>query len=60
VVALPLAFMLGEGAQVLGVKVMLPAWLLMGTVAITLLMALVSSVTALRVVHVLEPVTLLR
>ncbi len=60
VVALPFAFGLGEAAQVLGVKVTLPVWLLLGTIGITLLMALVSSVSALRLVHVLEPVQLLR
>jgi putative ABC transport system permease protein len=58
--ALPLAFVLGHAAEMLGVKVMLPAWLLLGTVAITMVMALASSLGALRQVQVLEPVTLLR
>jgi putative ABC transport system permease protein len=60
ILALPAAFVLGEGVQVLGVKVLLPAWLLGGTVAITLVMALASSVAALRLVRMLEPAMLLR
>jgi putative ABC transport system permease protein len=58
--ALPLAFALGEGAEVLGVKVLLPVWLLAATVAINLLIALASSLAALRLVRRVEPATLLR
>jgi putative ABC transport system permease protein len=58
VLALPLAFVLGEAAEMLGVKVMLPVWLLACTFAVTLLMALASSLAALRQVRRLDPVLL--
>jgi putative ABC transport system permease protein len=60
VLAVPIAFALGEVGEVLGLKVRLPLWLLAATVASTLLMALVSSLAALRLVGRLEPVLLLR
>jgi putative ABC transport system permease protein len=59
VFALPAAFVLGEGAEMLGVKVLLPAWLLLATVAITLLMALASSLSTIRMVRQVEPAMLL-
>jgi putative ABC transport system permease protein len=59
VLALPAAFALSEGADVLGLKVLLPAWLLAATVAVTLLMALASSLAALRLLRQLEPGILL-
>jgi putative ABC transport system permease protein len=60
VLALPIAFALGQGAEVLGLKVILPVWLLVSTVTSTLLMALASSLAAVRLVQRVEPVMLLR
>jgi putative ABC transport system permease protein len=59
VFALPAAFILGQAAEMLGVRVLLPAWLLLATVAITLLMALTSSFSAVRMVRQVEPAMLL-
>ncbi len=58
--ALPTVFGLAQLANHLGARVHLPWWLLSGAVVITLTMALVSGVTALRSLRHVEPATLLR
>jgi putative ABC transport system permease protein len=58
--AVPIIFGLCRGADSLGAKVLLPSWLLAGAVAVTLSMALVSGVAALRSLRLVEPATLLR
>jgi putative ABC transport system permease protein len=60
VLALPAIFALGNGADVLGVTVLLPLWLLAGTVTVTLGMALFSGLAALRLLWRMEPAILLR
>ena len=47
-------------AQSLGAKVLLPVWLLAGAAAVTLVMALLSGLAALRSLRLAEPATLLR
>jgi putative ABC transport system permease protein len=58
--ALPAALALSELANELGAKVLLPGWLLAGAGAITMVMALLSGLFALRSLRGVEPVTLLR
>src|SRR4051794_9965259 len=58
--ALPTAFGLAEVADRLGVHVDLPWWLLTGATAVTLVMALLSGLTALRSLRLVEPAMLLR
>jgi putative ABC transport system permease protein len=58
--ALPAVFALAEVADRLGVKVNLPWWLLTGATAVTLTMALLSGLFALRSLRDVEPATLLR
>jgi putative ABC transport system permease protein len=60
VLALPAAFALAWVADALGIAVSLPAWLLATTAAVTLGMALLSSLTALRLLRRIEPALLLR
>jgi putative ABC transport system permease protein len=60
VLALPCAFALAEVADVLGVRVMLPIWLLAGSAAITMSMALGAGMMALRSLRLIEPAILLR
>jgi putative ABC transport system permease protein len=60
VLALPAVFALAQCAEVLGVTVLLPAWLLASTVAVTMAMALLSGLTALRLLWSMEPAILLR
>jgi putative ABC transport system permease protein len=60
ILALPIAWVLSLGAEHAGIRVLLPAWLLIGTAAITLAMALFSGVAGLRPLRRLEPATLLR
>jgi putative ABC transport system permease protein len=58
--AVPSAFALRWWAETMGgVKVMLPGWLLATTLGVTLLTALASSLSALRLVRRLGPATLL-
>jgi putative ABC transport system permease protein len=59
-VSLPLVFALAHVADVVGVTVLLPYWLLVGMAGITLSMALISGTLALRLLHTLEPAMLLR
>ncbi len=58
--ALPAIFGLGAGADTLGAKVLLPIWLLAGGAALTMTMAVVSGLAALRSLRLAEPITLLR
>jgi putative ABC transport system permease protein len=58
--ALPAVYGLAAGADRLGVQVLLPWWLLAGATAVTLVMALVSGLFALRSLRGVEPATLLR
>jgi putative ABC transport system permease protein len=60
VLAYPSVKLLAYGATYLGVNVKLPWELLVGTAAITLLMAMISGLLALRSVRQIEPMTLLR
>lgn len=58
--AVPALFGLVQGARALGAPVLLPGWLLLAASAITLGMALLSGITALRSLRLVEPITLLR
>jgi putative ABC transport system permease protein len=60
VLALPAAFAVAWGVDRLGVTVQLPGWLLATTLAVTMAMALLSGLAALRLLWFLEPATLLR
>jgi putative ABC transport system permease protein len=59
-VALPTIFVLAHFGSEVGAKVMLPWWLLSGAVSVTMAMAVLSGVVALRSLRQVEPVTLLR
>jgi putative ABC transport system permease protein len=58
--ALPVVFGLSGAALLIHTTVRLPAWLVLGTSALTLGMALLSGVWALRSLRQVEPATLLR
>jgi putative ABC transport system permease protein len=59
--ALPAVFGLAECAELLGgARVLLPLWLLAGAVGVTMAMALLSGLLALRSLSLVEPATLLR
>jgi putative ABC transport system permease protein len=58
--AMPVVYGLREGADTLGAKILLPAWLLAGAAAVTMTMALGSGLAALRSLRLVEPATLLR
>lgn len=58
--ALPTVFALARGAGAAGVPVLLPYWLLGGAAAVTLGMAVVSGLWALRSLRLIEPALLLR
>lgn len=58
--AVPAAFGLAEGAEALGARVMLPAWLLLLAVCVTMTMAMLSGLAALRSLRLIEPAILLR
>jgi len=59
-VAAPVIWLLGRGAGAAGVPVLLPAWLLSAAAAVTMGMALVSGLAALRSLRLIEPALLLR
>lgn len=59
-VALPVSLGLAEAARLLDTKVLLPPWVLTGAAALTMGMALLSGVAALRSLRLVEPVSLLR
>jgi putative ABC transport system permease protein len=58
--ALPAVLLFAQAAESLGAKVLLPGWLLGSAAAVTLLMALLSGLSALRSLRLAEPATLLR
>jgi putative ABC transport system permease protein len=58
--ALPLIFALAAGGEGVGARVMLPLWLFAVGSGLTLVMALLSGLTALRSLRLVEPITLLR
>jgi len=58
--ALPGTFGIARLVDVLGAKVNLPPWLLAGSAATTMTMALVSGLAALRSLRLLEPAEFLR
>ncbi|MGF1578344.1 MAG: ABC transporter permease [Gemmataceae bacterium] len=58
--ALPFVYGFGLFANWLGAKVHLPWWLLTSAVTVTMCMALISGLTALRTLRHVEPMTLLR
>lgn len=60
VLALPLIFLFAATTSFLNVTILLPVWLLVATVAVTVLMALASSVAALRLLQRIQPAVLLR
>lgn len=59
-VALPVSLGLAETARLLDTKVLLPSWVLIGAALLTMGMALLSGVAALRSLRLVEPVSLLR
>jgi putative ABC transport system permease protein len=58
--ALPGVFGLAQAAEGMGVQILLPGWLLVGTFTLTLATALLSGLVALRGLRRLEPANLLR
>jgi putative ABC transport system permease protein len=58
--ALPAVFLLAQLGDELGARVMLPPWLLLAAGVVTMVMALLSGLFALRSLRQIEPVTLLR
>jgi putative ABC transport system permease protein len=60
VFGIPATYAFAYLANVLGVSVMLPWWLLAGATVVTLVMALSSGLLALRSLRLVEPATLLR
>ena len=59
-VALPTIFILARFGEDIGAKILLPWQLLAGAVGVTMFMALMSGLLALRSLRIIEPVTLLR
>jgi putative ABC transport system permease protein len=59
-VAMPVIFSLGAAANFAGARVLLPGWLFAGGNALTMAMALMSGLAALRSLRLVEPITLLR
>jgi putative ABC transport system permease protein len=58
--SLPMALLLGRVAGQIGAEVQLPAWLLAATIMVTMAIALVSGLLALRSLRLAEPASLLR
>lgn len=58
--AMPVIFLLGAAANFAGARVLLPPWLFAGGNALTMAMALLSGLAALRSLRLVEPITLLR
>ncbi len=59
-VAMPVIFALGSAANFAGARVLLPPELFIGGNVLTMVMALVSGLAALRSLRLVEPITLLR
>ncbi len=60
VLALPVIFLVGAGANFAGARVLLPPWLFAAGDGLTMAMALLSGLAALRSLRLVEPITLLR
>ena len=60
VIAIPTILLVAKLGSDVGAKVLLPWWLWVGAVCITMAMALLSGLLALRSLRMVEPVTLLR
>lgn len=58
--AMPVVFVLGAAGNFAGARVVLPTWLFAGGNALTMTMALLSGLAALRSLRLVEPITLLR
>jgi putative ABC transport system permease protein len=58
--SLPMTLGLARLAGVIGAEVLLPSWLLAGTITVTMVIALVSGLLALRSLRLVEPANLLR
>lgn len=58
--SLPMTMVLARLAGVIGAEVLLPEWLLGGTITVTMAIALVSGLLALRSLRLVEPANLLR
>jgi putative ABC transport system permease protein len=58
--SMPLIFLLAHFGNELGAKVLLPWWLLTGAAVVTMTMALLSGLWALRSLRLVEPINLLR
>jgi putative ABC transport system permease protein len=58
--SLPMAVALARLAGAIGAEVLLPAWLLVGTIIVTMAIALASGLLALRSLRLVEPANLLR
>jgi putative ABC transport system permease protein len=58
--ALPMIFAMAAGGDSAGARVLLPPWLLATGAGVTLAMALLSGLAALRSLRLVEPITLLR
>jgi putative ABC transport system permease protein len=58
--SIPITFLLGEAANRAGAKVLLPAELIAGAAAVTMMMAVGAGLMALRSLRHIEPVNLLR
>jgi putative ABC transport system permease protein len=58
--SLPVAFVVARVAGVVGAEVQLPFWLLGGTMVVTMTIALLSGLLALRSLRLVEPASLLR
>jgi putative ABC transport system permease protein len=59
-IAVPVVYGLRYGADILGARILLPIWLSAGAVIVTMTMALLSGLAALRSLRLVEPATLLR
>ncbi|MBY0526215.1 MAG: ABC transporter permease [Gemmataceae bacterium] len=59
-IAVPATFAFAQGAEALGANVMLPFWLLGLSVVVTMTMAMISGLAALRSLRLIDPAILLR
>jgi putative ABC transport system permease protein len=60
VLALPFTFGLAHVAEAIGTRMLLPHWLLGSVTALTMAMAMISGLVALRSLRLTEPANLLR
>jgi putative ABC transport system permease protein len=60
ILAYPVVLVIAAGAELAGAKVLMPPWLLGGTAAVTMVMAMLAGLFALRSVRQIEPMNLLR